>query len=42
MRRSLLATLLALATPVFANELDMSKVGAPPTDSWPTYQGDYT
>jgi alcohol dehydrogenase (cytochrome c) len=42
MRRSFFAALLALATPAFGNDLDMSKVGAPPTDSWPTFQGDYT
>lgn len=42
MRSPMIAALLALATPAFANDLDMSKVGAPPVDTWPTFHGDYT
>lgn len=42
MRLPILAALLALSTVAFANDLDMSKVGAPPVDSWPTFHGDYT
>src|SRR5438046_10321085 len=37
-----LGTLLLLATSsLFAQGLDPANLGAPPTDSWPTYNGDY-
>ena len=33
---------LCLAAVLAADGLDPSKLGAPPTDTWPTYNGDYT
>lgn len=36
------ALALLLANSALANELDMAKLGAPPTDSWPTFHGDYS
>src|ERR1051326_8363256 len=38
-----LGTLLLLATStLFAQGLNPAKLGAPPTDTWPTYNGDYS
>ncbi|MBV9611108.1 MAG: PQQ-binding-like beta-propeller repeat protein, partial [Acidobacteriaceae bacterium] len=36
------AWLLSGAVAVFAQGLEMSKLHEPPTDSWPTYNGDYS
>ncbi len=36
------AVLLASAALWAQSGLDPAKLGAPPTDSWPTYNGDYT
>jgi acido-empty-quinoprotein group A len=41
MGAAVLASLL-VASPVSAEGLDMSKLGAPPTDTWPTHHGDFT
>lgn len=38
----LAALLLVAGGGTFAAELDPAKLGAPPTDAWPTYHGDYT
>jgi alcohol dehydrogenase (cytochrome c) len=35
-------TILALAAGLFSQGLDPAKLGQPPTDSWPTYNGDYS
>ncbi|WP_116091695.1 acido-empty-quinoprotein group A [Sphingomonas crusticola] len=44
MRRALPVALVLslLPAPALANYLDPARLGAPPTDSWPTFQGDYT
>ena len=35
-------TILAFAAGLFSQGLDPAKLGQPPTDSWPTYNGDYS
>jgi alcohol dehydrogenase (cytochrome c) len=40
-RKAALST-LALAAGLFSQGLDPAKLGQPPTDSWPTYNGDYS
>lgn len=40
--RALIAAALALAAPALADPLDPAKLGAPPTDAWPTFHGDYS
>ncbi|MDB5457358.1 MAG: Pyrrolo-quinoline quinone [Caulobacter sp.] len=39
---ALAATLCLAGGPALANELDLSKLGKPPTDTWPTFNGDYS
>src|ERR1043165_9771382 len=34
--------LLAAGAALLAQELSPAKLGAPPTDTWPTYNGDYS
>ena len=43
-RRFLIAALCVLSVGALTGQqaLDMTRLGAPPTDSWPTYNGDYT
>src|SRR6188472_3046490 len=36
------AVLLSVVVLTAQQPLDMSKLGVPPTDNWPTYNGDYT
>src|SRR4051794_29447825 len=40
--RRVLLGCLALAASAFSQGLDPAKLGQPPTDSWPTYNGDYS
>lgn len=42
MRAALIALLLVPVALAAQGRLDPSKLGAPPTDSWPTYNGDYS
>src|SRR5689334_5061003 len=40
--RAIATYLLACAALVAQGGLNPAKLGAPPTDTWPTYNGDYT
>src|SRR6476469_5839229 len=40
--RAVALSTLAIAASVFSQGLDPAKLGQPPTDSWPTYNGDYS
>jgi alcohol dehydrogenase (cytochrome c) len=42
MSRKAVLGILALAASLFSQGLDPAKLGQPPTDSWPTYNGDYS
>src|SRR5919201_6427256 len=40
--RAMTLSILALASSAFSQGLDPAKLGQPPTESWPTYNGDYS